>query len=344
MKVIACACLLLIVSSSTAVTRQSNLDKGMEELSQQISKQVIGDKKLALAVADFTDLKGNDTCLGSFLAEQLTPHLYQTNKFTLLERTLLNKVIKEQKVSLNELTDPKTAIRLGRIMNAGAIVTGSVTDLGEILRVNVELINAETGVISATAVADILNNRDMRHVSENCAPQPTPTPTPQPTPAPTPALSSPVCEGDEPDPLIKQAWAAFDKAKGFTKPSDFEKAIPFYEKAIACAKVVTDKWTPAADRQQAMREKDQVCDDAPELKNKAEVDKFWKSYWAVNHVATAWYIRGMALKGEKKSAEAKEAFQKVIDNYDCAFTFDPRPPAKFWKTADGARAESANIP
>jgi hypothetical protein len=103
---------------------------------------------------------------------------------------------------------------------------------------------------------------------------------------------------------------------------------------------VTVNWTPEADEQQAERERDQrkICRTTPDVHDKAAVDAFWKSYWAVNDIATALYLRGLALKELNKIEEAKEVFKTVILKYDCGFTFDPERP-QFWWTKRGAETE-----
>ncbi len=59
------------------------------------------------------------------------------------------------------------------------------------------------------------------------------------------------------------------------------------------------------------------------------------SYWALNDVGTCLFIQGEAFKNAGKANEAKEAFQKLIDEYSFAQCWDPQ--GWFWKPAEAAQ-------
>jgi hypothetical protein len=81
--------------------------------------------------------------------------LYETKKFKVIERQLLNKVISEQKLSLTGMIDQTSAQKLGKLLGVDAIASGTITDLGESLRVNARLIDTSTGEIFAVAATEI---------------------------------------------------------------------------------------------------------------------------------------------------------------------------------------------
>ena len=58
-------------------------------------------------------------------------------------------------------------------------------------------------------------------------------------------------------------------------------------------------------------------------------------YWALNDVGTSLYIEGESLKKAEKSKEAKEAYQKLVDEYYYAQCWDPK--GWFWKPAEAAQ-------
>jgi TolB-like protein len=118
-------------------------------------------QKRTIAVVEFVDIKGHKTDFGHFLAEELITHLYQTKKFRLIERQLLNEVIVEQKLSLTGILDSASAKRLGRILGADAIVTGTITNLSKSVKVNARLINTETGEIFAVASTEITKDQSV---------------------------------------------------------------------------------------------------------------------------------------------------------------------------------------
>ena len=59
------------------------------------------------------------------------------------------------------------------------------------------------------------------------------------------------------------------------------------------------------------------------------------SYWALNDVATCLYIKGEALRRVKKMDDAKESFNRIINEFSYAQTYDTGKKT-FWKPIDGA--------
>lgn len=58
-------------------------------------------------------------------------------------------------------------------------------------------------------------------------------------------------------------------------------------------------------------------------------------YWALNDVGTSLYVKGESLKKAGKGKEAKEAYQKLVDEYFYAQCWDPK--GWFWKPAEAAQ-------
>ena len=141
----------IVESTATTDTSVDDMDVRIDKLVEQISKSMAREKKTKIAVIEFTDLYGNITAFGKYLAEELITKLFQTGKFRVIERQLLNKVVEEQKLSLTQLIDPESAKELGRILGVDAIVSGTITDLVDRLKVNARIIGTETGDIFAVA-------------------------------------------------------------------------------------------------------------------------------------------------------------------------------------------------
>ena len=132
-----CLCIMLAFTQARA---QGGLDQRVSELSQQIATKMSAKQKTTIAIVEFTDLQGNVTDLGRFLAEELVTRLGDLEKFRVIERQLLTKIIAEQKLSLTGVVDPASAKQLGKILGVDAIVAGSVTNLAQSVRVNARLI------------------------------------------------------------------------------------------------------------------------------------------------------------------------------------------------------------
>lgn len=59
------------------------------------------------------------------------------------------------------------------------------------------------------------------------------------------------------------------------------------------------------------------------------------NYWALNDVATCLYIQGEAYRKADMGDEAKEVYQKLIDEYNFGQCWDPK--GWFWKPAEAAK-------
>ena len=74
------------------------------------------------------DWWGTDWDVGKGLADILITTMLEKNRFRLMERTLLEKVISEQDLGTAGRLDPVTAAKVGKIIGADYLVIGSVTD------------------------------------------------------------------------------------------------------------------------------------------------------------------------------------------------------------------------
>jgi len=71
-----------------------------------------------------------------------------------------------------------------------------------------------------------------------------------------------------------------------------------------------------------------------------EKDKVF-GFWALNDVGTCLFIKGEALKKAGKNAEAKEAYEKVVNDFSFAQCWDPQ--GWFWKPVDAAQRQIAEL-
>ncbi|MBI2104268.1 MAG: tetratricopeptide repeat protein [Candidatus Omnitrophica bacterium] len=112
--------------------------------------------------------------------------------------------------------------------------------------------------------------------------------------------------------LATKAWQALD-AKDYAAVEAYtKKCISLYEK-------------------KAVEQQASLTDFAP--KEKAF------NYWALNDVATCYFILGKASAAQGKAKDAQAAFQTVIDKLGYAQCWDPK--GWFWKVAEGAKDQLA---
>lgn len=90
--------------------------------------------------------------LSRALAALLTTDLAQTGRLRVLERTEVQALLGEIKLSASGLVDPATAVRGGRLLRAGRIVQGQVAGSAQALRVVAAVVRADTLGRRATPV------------------------------------------------------------------------------------------------------------------------------------------------------------------------------------------------
>lgn len=153
--------LLIWANFQPSLYAQGGLEERISELSTQIDKEMTSHQKKTIAVIEFSDLEGNVNNFGRFISEELITRLYQTKKFKVIERQLLNKVMAEHKLSMTGIIDAASAKELGRILGVDAICSGTITNLAQSLRVNARIIDTETGEIFAVASTSIFKDESV---------------------------------------------------------------------------------------------------------------------------------------------------------------------------------------
>ena len=145
-------------SSEKSVAPTYTLDFQLDDLVSQIINSLSENNKVKIGVVEFSDIQGNITNLGRYIAEELTTKLYRTNQFEIVERQLMNKLLQEQNLSLHGYIDINTEVGIGKVFGIDAIVSGSITDLGNSVKINARLISPESGKVFSVASVKIIKD------------------------------------------------------------------------------------------------------------------------------------------------------------------------------------------
>ncbi|MBI5885432.1 MAG: hypothetical protein HZB85_02480 [Deltaproteobacteria bacterium] len=108
-------------------------------------------KKTKIAVLNF-QLQGEGfetQDMGKIVAEWIVTGLVQAGRFNVVERGLLEKILKEQELPMYGIVEGKDAAKTGKIVGAKVVITGSVMKLRDYTEVSARLINVEDGSIIA---------------------------------------------------------------------------------------------------------------------------------------------------------------------------------------------------
>jgi TolB-like protein len=111
-----------------------------------------------LAVLNFTSTA---EAFSDYVIEELSGALVMNRKVTVIERKSLDLVRKEMNLQLSGDVSDDSAQAIGKQLGAQAIVTGSLTNMGDAYRFRVKVINVETARIEAQFSYNLGNNRQV---------------------------------------------------------------------------------------------------------------------------------------------------------------------------------------
>ena len=131
------------------------------------------DYKPFVAVFPFEDANARTefTKLGQTLTEMIITALIQGDRFNVMERVQLEKILKEQSLSQTGVIDAETAIEVGKLSGLEGVVVGSLSQLKSSIEADARLIEVETSKALAAASARVTNVDDIRGLANNLATQ-----------------------------------------------------------------------------------------------------------------------------------------------------------------------------
>lgn len=113
--------------------------------------QLVGDR-MCIAVLPF-ETKGIGEELGEIdLLDKLITEFVHLNRFKVIERSQLEKILQEQKLGLTGIIDASTAVEVGKTAGVDAVVFGSIASDKRAVTIDARLVDTET--------AEIITSRD----------------------------------------------------------------------------------------------------------------------------------------------------------------------------------------
>ena len=136
---------------------QSGMEGGVDELARQIVDRASSSERTTIAISAFPHV--DDTCseLSNFLVDELVLSLFRVpgGNLQIIERSQLGRIFAEIELSMSGVVDANTTQQLGRLHGVDTLLVGSLTTIGDSLRVNARMINTETGQVSSAAAVNI---------------------------------------------------------------------------------------------------------------------------------------------------------------------------------------------
>lgn len=108
-----------------------------------------------IAVFPFTcDEKLQKQRVGFAVSELISHRFARENDYILLERGEVDRLLTEQKMQASGAVDSGSAVQIGKLLSAKALVLGNITKLGAKYQVNARLVSVETGAVLSAAFTE----------------------------------------------------------------------------------------------------------------------------------------------------------------------------------------------
>ena len=116
---------------------------------RKVPKALQLQERLSLTVLPF-EQKGSVTEPGLSFQDNLINSLVDQDRFRVVERNRLDLILQEQKLSRTQLVDQSTALKLGKLVAAGSVITGSMVESRTGVEIVARMIDTETSEIIET--------------------------------------------------------------------------------------------------------------------------------------------------------------------------------------------------
>ncbi len=113
----------------------------------------------------------------------LTTAFIKSKHFKVIERAQLEKAMKELKIGMSGLIDPDNAKKIGKMLGAGYMVVGSISDMGNKISFDARIVNIETGESVTASDASTSSTGDAASSVTGSTPGPTASASNTSTPA-----------------------------------------------------------------------------------------------------------------------------------------------------------------
>lgn len=107
-----------------------------------------------VAVLPFRDLSGEKGFIGEAIRETVTVDLKQLGSLRVVERSSIDRVLREQGFQAGAEVDVRTATRVGKVLGASLMVLGAYQKLASQVRLTARFVNVETSEVTAAAKVD----------------------------------------------------------------------------------------------------------------------------------------------------------------------------------------------
>ncbi|MDR2392996.1 MAG: hypothetical protein LBD93_02405 [Treponema sp.] len=155
----AAAAIVLLGISSGFSQEDLSLSRDMEKRgllpSLGYSSSGTHEEKMTVAILDFLNVDGSQSVLGRYFAEQTGHYLAKRPQITLVERTQIDRLVVELDFSASGYVSDASAIELGGMLGASAVVLGTLIRVGRKIEVHMKTVDTRTGAVLSSGSTEL---------------------------------------------------------------------------------------------------------------------------------------------------------------------------------------------
>lgn len=139
-----------------------SLDNELTTLADQLTSAATNASVKKIATLDFTDLQGNPSELGRFIAEQVAVNMVMSKRpFAVVDRANLKRILDEHKLSMSGLVNPENTKKLGQFSGVDAIILGRITPMADSVAISATITLTDTAEVVGGAKSRISKSQDV---------------------------------------------------------------------------------------------------------------------------------------------------------------------------------------
>ncbi len=127
-------------------------------------------EKKSIAVLDFeSPVEKQYFDMGKSTSDYLTAQLAEIGAYRVIERSRLEKILKEHELGMTGVVDPDKVKQMGKFLSADDILMGNITFLGDSFSINGRIVDVETGEIIGAKSSIFKDPTQLRVAVKNLA-------------------------------------------------------------------------------------------------------------------------------------------------------------------------------
>src|SRR3989339_890913 len=123
------------------------------------------EEKIKIAVMDL-DAKNVPKATAFAVSDLLRNDLYASKKYTIVERSQMEKILKEQMFQQTGCVSTECAVEVGKILNATQMIVGSISTLGLEYSITIRVVDVETTETKFSATLSCKYEAEFKNVSK----------------------------------------------------------------------------------------------------------------------------------------------------------------------------------